>query len=131
MPRKSKRQLAALKGWDVRRKKAQQRARAARKGWETRRAKKRVIKKPTRKPSGKIIAHKVTIQLSPGPRGKRYGQRDFIVPAPRGASFTTLKRIAKDTMTGKERDLLQFWEKKNLLSVEEGPATLARKAQLR
>jgi hypothetical protein len=141
MPRKSKRSLAALKGWRTRRANARARSLAAKKGWRTRREKER-SRKPGKtlvrnrttvprdaKDSGNIFSHLVSLDLKPS-RGKSYGKRDFIIPAPRGASFTTLRKIAQETLTGPERQLLQFFRKENV-TISEGPSTRARKAQLR
>lgn len=140
MPRKSKaalaRSAAARKGWLTRRAQTRARSLAAKKGWRKRHGKirpirKRVPRRASRRTDrdSENIGHLVSINLKPG-RGKSYGKRDFIVPAPRGASFTTLKKIAQETLTGPERQLLQFFKKDNV-TISEGPPTRARKAQLR
>jgi hypothetical protein len=136
MPRKSKRTLAALKGWRTRRANERVRSLAAKKGWRTRReTEKRKRKRdipervPRRPESHESIQHLVSLDLKPA-RRKSYGKRDFVIPAPRGASFATLKRIAQETLTGPERQLLQFFRKENV-TISEGAPTRARKAQLR
>lgn len=141
MPKRSKAALArshaARKGWETRARNA--RSLAAKKGWKTREANRKkgsksvspgVPRRPKqRKPSDKVIQHLVSIDLKPA-RGKSYGKRDFLVPAQRGASFTTLRKITQETLSGPERQLLQFFKKDNV-TISEGSPTRARKAQLR
>jgi hypothetical protein len=141
MPRKNKRSLAALKGWRTRHARARARSLAAKKGWRTRHEQERkrkpskiAVRKRTsvprdREDSGNIFSHLVSLELQPD-SGESYGTRDFLIPAPRGASFTTLKKIAQETLTGPERQLLQFFKKENV-TISEGPPTRARKAQFR
>lgn len=141
MPKRSKaalaRSRAAKKGWETRVRNA--RSLAAKKGWKTREAKNRKRSKGVsrriqgrQKPQQadrKVIQYLVSLDLKPS-RGRSYGKRDFLVPATRGASFTRLKQIAQETLTGPERQLLQFFKKDNV-TISEGPPTRARKAQLR
>ena len=134
MARKTKRQLAALKAWATKRTQTRKRSLAAKKGWKTRaekakRVRTRVRGRTERRPSSGHVSYLVSIDLKPT-RGKSYGKRDFVVPAQRGASFSALRKIAEETLTGPERQLLQFFKKENV-TISEGPKTRAKKAVLR
>jgi len=122
---KSKRSLAALKGWKTRRANLRLRSKAALKGWETRRknarrikARKKQLKKPPKKTEYQINVvyepaegAKVEVQISAqGPSGKT---REFVLQ-----KVEYKIRLSMEDLEDEESDPLGwelhivFWEKK-------------------
>lgn len=134
MPRKTKRQLAALKGWETRRAAARARSRAAKKGWKKRRAIKLrpPIGRPPKKPVN--VAYVITIKFTTRPRRGMPPQefkRDLVIYAKPGATFRDLKRIATETLPERAQPLLEHFKRKNVVIAEGDRPTAARIAKER